>query len=112
MGYTPTNASHADFPSVYTNDKVLNLSTIDKIHLKCDIINGSVVNGLRELIQLSFDLDRPSGYKVFHQPETVSFKKFNKSVRSALTFSLEDDKHKELNFNGETLTFTLQRIKI
>ena len=28
------------------------------------------------------------------------------------TFYLEDDNNKEVNFNGETLTFTLQMIKI
>ena len=39
--YKTTNANHADSPGVYTNDKViLNLNTIDKIHLKCDCIDG------------------------------------------------------------------------
>ena len=33
--YKPTNAIHADSPGVYTSDKIiLNLNTIDKIHLK------------------------------------------------------------------------------
>ena len=30
----PTNAIHAPFRGVYTSDKILFLSTIDKIHLK------------------------------------------------------------------------------
>ena len=46
-----------------------------KLHLKSDVIDGSVVNGIREPIFFSFILDRPSGYKVFHQPETVLYKK-------------------------------------
>ena len=56
MGFTPyldyklTKANHADSPGVYTSDKILNLSTIDKIKLKCDAIDGSVVNGLRQTI--------------------------------------------------------------
>ena len=52
--YKPTNAIHADSSDVYTSDNVLNLSTIDKVCLKCDIIDGSVVNGMRELILFSF----------------------------------------------------------
>ena len=34
-GFKPTNAIHADSPGGYTSDEILNLSTIDKIHLKC-----------------------------------------------------------------------------
>ena len=34
----------------YMSQKIVNLSTTNKIHLKCDIIDGSVVNGLRQPI--------------------------------------------------------------
>ena len=46
--FKPTNAVHADFPGVYICDKILNLSTKDKIHIKCDVIDGSVVDGSRQ----------------------------------------------------------------
>ena len=36
----------------------------------------------------------------------------NKSVLNTITFYLEDDDNKEVDFNQETLTFTLQMIKI
>ena len=111
--YKPTNDIHADAPGVYTSDKViLNLNTIDKIHLKCDIIDGSVQDGVRQPILLSFVLDKPSGYKVFCQPETKHYKKINKSILNTVTFYLEDDNNREVNFNQVTLTFTLQMIKI
>ena len=111
--YKPTNASHADAPGVYTSDKIiLNLNTINKIHLKCDCIDGSIQDGVRQPILFSFVLDKPSGYKVFCQPETIHYKKINKSVLNTVTFYLEDDNNKEVNFNEETLTFTLQMIKI
>ena len=32
----------------YNSQKIMNLSTINKIHLKCDVIYGSVVSGLRQ----------------------------------------------------------------
>ena len=64
-----------DSAGVYTSDRTLNLSTFDKIHLKSDVIDGSVLNGIREPILFSFDLDKPAGYKVFCEPETIHFKK-------------------------------------
>ena len=98
---------------MYTNDKViLNLNTIDKIHLKCDCIDGSIQDGLRQPILFSFTLDKPSGYKVFCEPETKHHKKRNKPVLNTITIYLEDDNNEEIDFNGETLTFTLQLIKI
>ena len=99
-------------PGVYTSDKILKLKTTNKFHLKCDVINGSVVNGNRQSILYSFVLDKKPGYKIFSEPETVHYNKINKSVLNTITFYLEDDNNKEVSFNGETLTFTLQMIKI
>ena len=80
--------------------------------MKCDVIDGSVVDGVRQPILFSFVLDKPSGYNVFCEPETIHYNKINKSVLNTITFHLEDDKNKEVNFNGETLTFTIHMIKI
>ena len=38
----------------YIGQKILCLCSTNKIHLKCDIIDGSVVNGLRQPILYSF----------------------------------------------------------
>ena len=111
--YKPTNSNHNAIPGVYTSDKILlNLNTIDKIYLKCDCIDGSIQDGLRQPILFSFVLDKASGYKIFCQPETIHYKKVNKSVLNTITFYLEDDNNEEVSFIGETLTFTLQMIKI
>ena len=96
----------------YLSQKIVNLSNTNKIHLKCDAIDGSVVNGVRQPILYSFVLDKPAGYKVFCEPETIHYKKINKSVLNTITFYLEDDSDKEVDFNQETLTFTLQMVKV
>ena len=96
----------------YSSQKIVNLSNTNKIHLKCDCIDGGIQDGVRQPILFSFVLDKPSGYKVFCQPETIHYKKINKSVSNSITFYLEDDINEEVDFNGETLTFTLQMIKI
>ena len=96
----------------YTSQKVVNLGSTKKIHLKCDCIDGSVLNGLRQPILYSFVLDKLPGYKIFSEPETIHYQEINKPVLNTITFYLEDDNNKEVDFNGETLTFTLQMIKI
>ena len=70
----------------YLNQKIVNLSSTNKIHLKCDAIDGSVVNGIRQPILYSFVLDKPAGYKIFCEPETIHYKKINKSVRNTKHF--------------------------
>ena len=49
---------------------------------------------------------------MFCEPETIHYKKINKSVFNIITIYLEDDNNKEVDFNEETLTFTLHMIKI
>ena len=47
--------------SKYISQKIVNLGSANKIHLKCDFIDGSVVNGLRQPILYSFVLDKKPG---------------------------------------------------
>ena len=107
--FEPINAIHADSPVVYTY--ILNLGTRDKIPLKRDVIDGSVVNGIREPILFSFILDKPARYKTFCEPETILYDKINKLVLNTITFYLEDNEGKEVNVIQETLNFTLELIK-
>ena len=96
----------------HTSQSIVNLGSTNKIHLKCDCIDGSVVSGFRQPILFSFVLDKLPGYKVSCEPETIHYTKINKSVLNTITFFLEDDNNEKVNFNGETLTFTLQMTKI
>ena len=96
----------------YISDKPINVTGIDKIHLKCDCIQGSIVNGIREPILYSFALSSPPGHRIYKEPRIKLFKKVNKSVLSHITFYFEDDDYKPVDFNNETISFTCQLIKI
>ena len=96
----------------YNSDRPINITGIDKIHLKCDCIQGSIVNGIREPILYSFALSSPPGHRIYKEPRVKLFKKVNKSVLSHITFYFEDDGHKAVDFNNETISFTCQLIKI
>ena len=99
-------------PGYYKSDKPVNITGIDEIHLKCDFINGSLVKGTREPILYSFALSSPPSRKIFKEPRMKNFKKINKPTRSHFKHCLEDDDHKPVDFNGETISFTCQLIKI
>ena len=96
----------------YKSEKPINITGIDKIHLKCDCIQGSIVNGIRKPILFSFALSSPPGHKIYKEPRVKLFKKINKSVLSHITFYFEDDDYKAVDFNNETISFTCQLIKI
>ena len=96
----------------YKSDNTFNITGIDKIHLKCDCIQGSIVNGVGEPILFSFALSSPPGQKKFKEPRVKLFRKVNKSVLSHIKFYFEDADYKPVSFNGETISFTCQLIKI
>ena len=96
----------------YKSDRPINITGIDKIHLKCDCIQGLIVNGIREPILYSFALSSPTGRKIYKEPRIKLFKKINKSVLSHITFYFEDDDHKPVDFHNETISFTCQLVKI
>ena len=96
----------------YQSDIPINITGIDKVLLKCDCIQGSIVNGIREPILYSFALSSPPGHKIYKEPRVKLFKKINKSLLSHITFYLEDDDHKPVDFHNETISFTCQLNKI
>ena len=96
----------------YKSDRPINITGNDKIHIKCDCIQGSIVNGVREPILYSFALSSPPGHKIFKEPRIKLFKKINKSILSHITFSFEDEDYKAVDFHNETISFTCQLINI
>ena len=108
--YKPTKTIHVDSPGVYTSEKSLTLSTINKIHLECDFFDGSIVDGSKQAILLVlFQINRMV-VKYFPN-QKLHYKKLNEFVSNTITFFLEHDNHAKVNFNGETTTFALQLIK-
>ena len=80
--------------------------------MKAECVNGSIVNGIRHRIFYKFAFDKPPGHKICKELRTKLLKRIIKSVLSQITFYLEDDDHKLVDFNNETLHFTCQLNKI
>ena len=96
----------------YKSERPINITIGDKVHLKCDCINGSIVNGVREPVLYSFAHDQAPGRKIYKEPRIKLFKKINKSVLSHITVHLEDDDNNPVDFKNEIVSFTCQLIKI
>ena len=96
----------------YKSDKPNNITGTDKVHLKGDCFDGSIMNGTREPILYSFALDQPPGQKIHKKPRIKLFKKIYRRVLSHTTYYLEDDDYKPVDFNNETVSFTRQLIEI
>ena len=73
----------------YKSDTPINITGIDKVHLKCDCINGSIVNGIREQILYSFALSSPPGHIIYKERIIKLFKKINKPFFITLGFTLK-----------------------
>ena len=120
LGFTQSHSYPLDdiegfyqlIPGSYKSERPINITGIDKLHLKCDCVDGSIVNGTREPILYSFALDQPPGHKIYKEPKVKLFKKINKRALSHITFYIEDDDYKPVNFNNEIISFTCQLIKI
>ena len=74
--------------------------------------NIGTAAGIREQISFSFNLSAPPGYKIIKEPNIILYKKINKTRLDIIQFFLEDNIHNPVDFNSETLTFTIQIIKI
>ena len=108
LGYT-----NKDYQArTHTSEKPVMISSTDKVHLKCNCVDGSIVNGIREQILFSFNLSAPAGYKIIKEPNVVLNEKINKTRLDTIQFFLEDSNHNRVDFNGETLPFTIQFIRI
>ena len=107
-----SNNSFIFLPGSYKSEKPIHFYCIYKLHLKYDCINGSVVIGTREPILHSFVLHQPTGPKIYKEPKLKLFRKINESVLSHITFYLEDDDYKPVDFIKETITFTCQLNKL
>ena len=88
------------------------ITTTDKGNLKCDCVDGSIVNGIREQSLFSYILSAPPGYKIIKEPNIILYKKVNRTRLDSNQFLLEDSNLNAVDFNSETLTFTIQIIKI
>ena len=78
-------------PGNYKSDKLVNITGIDEIHLKCDCIDGSIVNVVHESILYSVRIYKPPSQNLYKNLDSIFLRKVSKSVLSLMKLYLEDD---------------------
>ena len=71
LGFTNTHY----IQGTHISEKPVMITTTDKVHLKCDCVDGSIINGIRQQILFSFNLSAPPGYKIIKEPNIILYKK-------------------------------------
>ena len=88
LGFTSPNSYPLDdiegfyqlIAGSYKSDRPINITGIDKVHLKCDCVDGRIVNDVRESILYSFALSSPLGRKIYKEPRFKLCKKIDKPI--------------------------------
>ena len=52
-------------PGTYKCDKPINVTGVEKVHLKCYCVIGNFVNGIRQPTFFSFAPYKPPGHKIY-----------------------------------------------
>ena len=89
------------------SDKKVNIIDVDRIHLCCDSIIGSIRNGHPSNILFTKILNEPPGAKIVREPNLVLYKHIDKEKIDFLEFWFEDSFGNRIDNHGENINFTL-----
>jgi len=101
LGFTGYSTPFVGFLS--TNK--ININNINVIRVKCNIANGSYLNGEKSHTIHSFYPEAPPGFKIIEVPRNIIYFPVNKrTLDVSITFADQNDK--PIDFNGEETTIT------
>ena len=94
----------------YSKNKV-NIIDIQRLHLCCDCIIGSIRNGYPSNILFTVVLNEAPGAQIVREPNLVLYKHIYKEKLDAIDFQMEDDDGNRIDNHGEIIAFTLHMKK-
>lgn len=93
--------------ATHVSDLPVNIIQVNAIHIDCNIIHGSFINGQRAHTIHEFSPNVAPGYKIVEVPKNVIYLPVNVKRISSLTLEVCDQDGKLINFRGETITVRL-----
>lgn len=90
----------------------ININNINVIRVKCDIADGSYLNGKKSHSIHSFYPQAPPGYKIIEVPKNIIYFPVNKRILDFVSITFADQQDKPIDFNGEETTITCHIKKI
>ena len=90
----------------HDSDRPVNITDINSVAIRCNLIDSSYINGSLTDIVHSFSPTVPPGYLMNVQPRNLIYLPINKqSMISQMTIRITDQSGNEINLNGERTTF-------
>ena len=108
LGFKGLSTSGVPFES--TNK--ININNVNVIRVKCNIANGSYLNGNKSHTIHSFYPEAPPGYKIIEVPRNIIYFPVNKRSLDVVSITFADQHDKAIDFNGEETTITCHIKKI
>lgn len=91
----------------HTSPSTISIIKTDVIRVVCNIVSGSLKNGVESHILHEFYPTVGPGYKLVEIPTNVIYLPVNTSRLHNITIRLEDQNGNLVNFRGETITLRL-----
>ena len=94
----------------YTSQKIFDIMGFSTINIHCNVISGVKDNGNNTDILYTFTLTEPPGYLINIIPTNILYQNVTNDRKELVQFHITDEHGRPNDFNGDTLSFTLQRI--
>lgn len=86
----------------------VNITKVNCIKVDCNLITGSLYNGIPSQTIHEFFPSVPAGYKIIELPRHLVFYPLHTTSISEVRISLKDQENNLINLRGETITVRLQ----
>lgn len=97
---------------MFNSTNKININNVNVIRVKCNIANGSYLNGEKSHTIHSFYPEAPPGYKIIEVPKNIIYFPVNKRTLDVVSITFADQNDKAIDFNGEETTITCHIKKI
>ena len=91
---------------LFTSINKVNINNINVIRVKCNIANGSYLNGEKSHTIHSFYPEAPPGYKIIEVPRNILYFPVNQRSLDEVSITFADQNDRPIDFNGEETTIT------
>ena len=96
----------------FTSTNKVNINNVNVIRVKCNIANGSYLNGEKSHTIHSFYPEAPPGYKIIEVPRNILYFPVNQRSLDEVSITFADQNDRPIDFNGEETTITCHIKKI
>ena len=93
-------------PTPYVSEKIVNILSVNSILVHCDIISGSMVDGVISPVIFNYSPNTSPGNKIVADPVKPIYLPVSKDVINELNIWMTDQENRLLDLQGEKIVLT------